>query len=194
MQKTESRTDSNSPIITIRKASFEDASFVACCVLASVDLYDFKNDSIEKDVAERVCGMEDTLFSYRNARIAADSGKPVGCLVSYDGARYAEARAVTFRIFAEAGRPMDDTEFETGPGEYYIDSLAILPAYRGLGIGRELIYDAMEEARKNGLRQVGLIVECSKPLLRDYYAELGFIPVREMNAFGDRYLKMTLTL
>lgn len=145
MQKTESRTDSNSPIITIRKASFEDASFVACCVLASVDLYDFKNDSIEKDVAERVCGME-------------------------------------------------DTEFETGPGEYYIDSLAILPAYRGFGIGRELIYDAMEEARKNGLRQVGLIVECSKPLLRDYYAELGFVPVREMNAFGDRYLKMTLIL
>lgn len=180
------------PEVQIRDAVADDVKFVSDCVLASVDLYDFVNESIEKYIALEVCGMDDTLYSYRNARIATMEGKPVGCLVSYDGSIYEEARKKTFQIFKDAGREMTDTGMETQPGEYYLDSLAILPEYRGYGIGHILLTDGIEIAQKLGHNKIGLIVEKSKPDLQAYYSLLGFKPVSEMNAFGDVYVKMLL--
>ena len=179
-----------SPSIIIRPATIDDVSFVAQCVLASVGLCDFREDSVEKGIAEHACRRDDTMYSWRNARIAAIEGTPVGCIVSYPGEYYLDARERTFKIFRDAGRPMDDTEMETGPGEWYLDSMAIVPAFRGYGIGRLLIYDAIDSAIKNGYQQVALLAECDKPHLCDYYTEMGFMPEREMNAFGERYLKM----
>lgn len=180
--------------IRIRPATVEDVPFVAQCVLASVDLYDFKEESIENSIAMKVCGMEDTIWSWKNARIATVGGRLAGCLVSYDGAAYPEGRKRTFKLFAEAGRPMDDTETETGPGEYYIDSVAVKPDFRGLGIGRIMLKDGIARAASEGISKVTLLVECSKPSLREYYAAIGFVPEREINAFGDRYLKMAYTV
>lgn len=180
--------------IRIRDAVREDVPFVADCVLASVDLYDFKEESVEKYIALDVCGMDDTLYSYRHARIATLNGKPVGCLVSYDGFIYETARKKTFQIFKDAGREMTDTGIETGPGEYYLDSLAILPECRGLGIGHILLKDGIGKAAALGLGSAGLLVEKSKPELQDYYSLLGFRPVFEMHAFGDLYVKMVLDL
>lgn len=182
----------NNKNVKLRKALPEDIPFVACCVLAAVDLYDFKEPSVEKDIAETVCSREDTLYSYRHAVIAEVDGVPAGCLLSYDGAIYENARKITFKFFKDAGREMTDTDIETEAGEYYLDSMAIAPVFRGCGIGHMLMEDAIAESRRRGFRKVSLIVECTKPHLRDYYAELGFKPEREMNAFGDRYLKMVL--
>lgn len=184
---------SYSPNIIIRPATIDDVSFVAQCVLASVELCDFREDSVEKDVAEDACGRDDTLYSWRNARIATIEGTPVGCIVSYPGEYYLDARERTFKIFRDAGRPMDDTEREANPGEWYLDSMSIVPAFRGYGIGRLLMSDAIDSAIKNGYRQAALIVEYNKPHLRDYYSGMGFMPEREMNAFGEKYLKMCKT-
>lgn len=182
------------PNIFIRYATPDDAPFVAGCVLAAVDLYDFRSPSVETDVAEKVCSMDDTLYSYRNARIACVDGTPIGCLVSYDGATYAAAREKTFRIFEEEGHTMPPTEMETGPGEWYLDSMAILPAFRGYGIGLHLMQDTIRLAAKAGARRIALIAEMSKPRLQAYYAELGFRQERELDAFGDKYIRMTLDL
>lgn len=180
--------------VLIRDAVADDVKFVSDCVLASVDLYDFVNESIEKDIALKVCGMEDTLYSYRNARIATVDGRAVGCLVSYDGSIYEEARKKTFQLFKDAGREMTDTGVETQPGEYYLDSLAILPEFRGCDIGHILIKDGIEKAERVGISKIGLIVEKSKPELEKYYSILGFRPVEEIHAFGDVYVKMILEL
>lgn len=106
-----------SPNIIIRPATIDDVSFVAQCVLASVGLYDFREDSVEKDIAEDACRRDDTLYSWRNARIAAIENTPVGCMVSYSGEYYSDARERTFNLFRDVGRSMDDTEMETGPGD-----------------------------------------------------------------------------
>lgn len=178
----------------IRQACPEDVPFVAQCVLAAVDLCDFRSESVEKSIAEKVCGRDDTLYSYLNARIATLDGKPIGCSLSYDGAIYPEARPRTFRFFEREGRPMVVTSPETGPGEYYLDSMAVVPEYRGLGIGHLLMDDAVSIALSRGFSKVTLLVSCSKPRLQEYYAVKGFVPDCEMDAFGDRYLKMYLYL
>lgn len=180
--------------IIIRNATADDVPFVTGCVLASVDLYDFRSPSVETETAEKVCAMDGTLYSFRNARIACVAGIPVGCLVSYDGATYPQARAKTFRIFAEDGHAMTDTEMETGPGEWYLDSMSILPSFRGYGIGRILMLDAIKRAKGSGFTKASLIVEESKPKLQEYYASLGFVREREIHAFGDSYTRMVLTI
>lgn len=177
-------------MIEIRPARREDAELVSQCVLASVNLYDFVNDSIEKDVALFVCGQDDTLYSWKNARIALVDGVPAGCLVSYGGDGYARMREITFKYFKDAGREMTGTDMETGPGEYYLDSMAIRPEFRGLDIGHMLMQSAIDEALANGFSAISLIVETDKPKLQDYYAQLGFVPEEQINAFGDTYNRM----
>lgn len=179
----------------IRQAVIEDVPFIARCVLAAVDLYDFSPESlIDSTLTEEVCGRGDTLYSWRNTRIAYVEGGTVGCLVSYRGDNYVDVRERTFDVFRKAGHDIPKTDIETGPGEWYLDSMAIVPEFRGHGIGHILMKDGIEIARKHGLHKVALIVECSKPHLRDYYARLGFLPDHELDAFGDRYLKMTLAI
>ncbi len=178
--------------LLIRQATREDVPFVAQCMLASVDLYDFKHESVENEIALKVCSLDDTLYSWRNARIAEVGEVPAGCLISYDGGTYLENRERTFRYFREAGRSMDDSEEETGPGEFYLDSMAVRPEFRGYGIGHCLIKDAISAGRNLGFSRFSLIAECSKPDLRCYYAELGFKEDREIHAFGEKYLKMIL--
>ena len=180
--------------IIIRDAEARDVPFVAKCVLAAVDLYDFKEESIEKDIAERVCAREDTLYTYRHARIAEVDGEVAGCLVSYDGSAYAEARVITFAMFAEAGREIPETVIETGPGEWYLDSMAIAPEFRCFGLGHVLMQDALSMARERGIGKAALLVECSKPALRDYYARIGFEDERIVDAFGDKYIRMVKSL
>ncbi|MBQ0094071.1 MAG: hypothetical protein KBS36_05495 [Bacteroidales bacterium] len=93
--------------------------FTPICVPATVELYDFRNVSVEPDPAIKVCSLDDTLYSWRNARLAVVDGTVVGCLVSYDGAIYQKTSKRTFSHFADAGRSMDSTE--TGPElrDYY---------------------------------------------------------------------------
>ena len=180
------------PDILIRNASTEDIPFVAGCVLAAVGLYDFKTASVETKTAEIVCSQENTLYSFRNARIATIEGTPIGCLVSYPGTIYESARKITFSFFERDGHHMPPTDTECFPDEYYLDSMAIVPAFRGYGIGKLLMQDGIRIAGEKGFKKVSLIVETDHPKLAAYYATLGFKAEREIDAFGDRYTRMIL--
>jgi len=138
-----------------------------------------------------ICRMDDTLYSYVNTRIAEMDGDRVGALVAYDGAHYAKMRAKTFGLVKQTlGIDLSHNALETGPGEFYLDSMAILPEYRGFGIGQKLMLDRMEWAKRNGFDAVTLLVDKDKPRLQDYYEELGFMFVEDMFVFGDLFNKM----
>ena len=182
------------PDILIRNATADDVPFVAACVLAAVGLYDFRTESVETPTAEEACSRDDTLYSYRNARIATVDGTPIGCLVSYPGAIYEPARKTTFAIFERDGHHVPPTDTECFPDEYYLDSMAILPAFRGYGIGKLLMQDGIRIASEAGLKKVSLLVESGRDALAKYYGSLGFLPEREIDAFGDRYTRMVLSM
>lgn len=70
---------------------------------------------------------------------------------------------------------------DPGYGFYHQDvpelSIAILPAYRGLGIGKRLI-EAVMKALPNGMNKVSLSVDDRNPAIR-LYQRLGFHIVNE---------------
>ncbi len=76
---------------------------------------------------------------------------------------------------ANAPRP------ECLPGEFYLDSMAVLPEFRKMTfehsgttdrIGHLLMLDGIEEGRRKGLPRISLIVDKIKPRLFTYYSAL----------------------
>ena len=180
----------------LRDATSRDAPFIARVVLAGIDMVDLGECLTEEqrpilDHLVDICQMDDTLYSYRHTRIAEMDGKVVGALIGYDGARYAEMRAKTFGLVQQSsGMDLSRNAMETGPGEFYLDSMAILSDYRGMGMGKMLMSDRMDYALCNGFQKVTLLVDKDKPRLQQYYESLGFVFSEEMFVFGSRYNKL----
>ena len=184
------------PIVQLRDATLDDAPFIARVVLAGIDMLDLdatlpdEQRGIYEHLIE-ICRMGDTLYSYCNTRIAEADGKRVGALVAYDGARYARMREKTFGLVKQtSGMDLSRNAMETGPGEFYLDSMAIFPEYRGAGIGRMLMRDRVDFAIDNGFSKVTLLVDKDKPHLQKYYESEGFAFIGEMFVFGSWYNKL----
>ena len=183
-------------IVQLRDATLDDASFIARVVLAGIDMLDLdatlpdEQRGIYEHLIE-ICRMCDTLYSYCNTRIAEADGKRVGALVAYDGARYARMREKTFGLVKQtSGMDLSRNAMETGTGEFYLDSMAIFPVYRGAGIGRMLMRDRVDFALNKGFSKVTLLVDKDKPHLQKYYESEGFAFVGEMFVFGSWYNKL----
>lgn len=184
------------PIVQLRYATSDDVHFIARVVLAGIDMLDIdatlpdEQHSIYEHLMD-ICRMSDTLYSFCNTRIAEIDGHPVGALVAYDGARYAALRAKTFGLVQQtSGMDLSRNAMETGSGEFYLDSMAVLSDYRGIGIGKKLIRDRMDYALRNGFHKVTLLVDKDKPRLQSYYESEGFAFGEEMFVFGAWYNKL----
>ena len=182
--------------IVLRDATLEDSPFIARVVLAGIDMLDI--DAVlpeeQRAIFEHligICRMNDTLYSYLNTRIAEIDGKPVGALVAYDGAHYARMREKTFGLVQQtSGLDLSRNAMETGPGEFYLDSMAVLSVNRGMGIGKWLMRDRVDFALNNGFEKVTLLVDKDKPRLQEYYESEGFAFGEEMFVFGSWYNKL----
>ena len=180
------------PEITIARGTPEMVPLIAKCAMAAIEQYDFADD-MDDDQSELydwlldICGRTDTLYSYRNTLVAKIDDEVVGCLISYPGDDYETKRAFTFAALDGAG-PSDT---ETGPGEYYLDTLALLPAARGHRIGLRLMENVIDYAtRELGYDRFTLLVDEDKPRLESYYTMLDFRRDERVYFMGHPYYRM----
>lgn len=132
---------------------------------------------------------ENTQYSYRNTLVAMADDTVVGVATSYDGACLQELR----RAFIEEAKQrlgkdhtgMDD---ETQSGELYLDSLAVLPAFRRQGIARRLLKATKQKADMMGLPSVGLLVDKGNPAGEALYTSVGFRYAND-NQWGGHPMK-----
>lgn len=195
--------------VTIRDAREDDAEFLAQVILAAAHLSDMGADTTASagtdtatsdstatiangnDALMAICRRTDTLYSWRNARIACACGKRAGAMVSYPGDIYVAARSITFPLLPGLTQAqIDATDIETLPGEWYLDSLAVLPEFRRAGIGKMLVMDAIERGRNAGYAQFTLLAEKSSTHLVEYYTRLGFTIESEKLYLGNAYWRM----
>ena len=179
----------------IRDAHPEDAPFLAKCIMAGMHFYDFETDTPEgSDIYARLVACErqtDTLYSYVHTRVAEIDGIAVGSLLSYPGEIYRNLRRKAFtELWPELSELEAASDQETDPGEYYLDSLAVLPSYRGRGIGRALLRDGIDKSMSLGYKQIALVADSDMPHLIKLYSSLGFIPAEHRHAFGVDFQRM----
>lgn len=184
----------------IRDGRPSDAPFLAECIMVGMHMYDFeetRGDDLT-DILERLTACEertDTLYTHARTRVAEIDGTPVGALLSYPGELYKELKEKTFREFWPAFfQQFSGDDPETDPGEYYLDSLAVLPAFRRQGIGKALLEDGIRRGIAEGFTRIALVADSEMPHLVSLYESLGFVPEEHRHAFGTDFVRMVYTI
>lgn len=179
--------------IGIRPATPEDADFIVWGLATALHIEgDF---SPTNPIMREIILREDTLYSWKNAHIAyhAETRTPIGLLIAYDGARYATMRQITMPLLQTAFHTdYNDMDDEAEAGEFYIDSLAVLPEMRHQGIGTRLLQYAIQTAREAHFPAATLAVHPQNAPALALYSRVGFRPAREYFIFGENYYKYTI--
>jgi len=175
----------------IRSAKSDDAIFVAWVCLTALGFERISDEQLA-DVGE-ICRREDVIYSWKNALIAEINGQYAGALICYDGTCYEQMRSITFPLIAkQSGNDFSDMEMETGPGEFYLDSMAVKPEYRQQGVATALLTAGIVRACKLNIPRTAMVVSPHNPDAQRLYESLGFRFERNMLLFGEEYRKMIL--
>ncbi len=179
----------NTPKITLRSARRDDARIIAEVIAMAigdeVGLCNYCGQNY-LDVLTDVAQAEDTQYSWQNTIVAEYEGRVAGAVVGYDGARLYELRKGTLAVIRRHVGHEPTIVDETEAGEYYLDSVGVLPAYRGCGVGAALIEALCRRAFAEGAERVGLIVDIENPDAEKLYAAHGFERVGERPFFTHR--------
>lgn len=177
----------NSLGVIVREATREDAGIIAQVVAMAIgdqeSLYDYCGEDYLSVLTE-VAAKDVSQYSWQCAYVAELNGAVAGAIVGYDGARLAQLREGTFDVLRKRIGRVPTIADETEAGEYYLDSVGVLPEFRGLGVGRELIAAFCEKVFVKGYNCVGLIVDCDNPRAEKLYFSLGFRRVGTRQFFG----------
>lgn len=182
--------------IKIREATKGDSRLIAEVIAMAIG-FDLAEDyagskdviKVMSEAAER----EDSQYSYRNALIAEAGGRPVGAIVGYDGAKLKELRDGSLAVIRKYHPDVEIKEDETEQGEFYLDSLGVLPEYRGKGIATTLINSMIDKASAQGHKRFGLLVDPENPNAERLYKSLGFKYVGERPFFGHMMKHLVAT-
>ena len=173
--------------VIVRAARPEDSGIIAQTVAMAIGdevaLRAYCSDDYITVLTE-IASREQTQYSWRYALVAEIDGIAAGAIVGYDGAALKALRDGTFSVLRERIRRVPTIADESQAGEYYLDSVGVLPTFRGLGIGRALISAFCENAFVQGHERVGLIVDYNNPQAEKLYTSLGFKRVGAKLFFG----------
>lgn len=177
-------------MVTLRRATADDARFIAENVLRALHIDEVEEEHLEHLAG--ICRREDTLYSWRNATVALFNGVPAGLMIAYDGARYRRMRDVTFpmirRYVGDDYQYMDD---EACAGEYYLDSIAVLPEYRRKGIASALIQEMFRQRDEAGIPIATIAVDPENGSAYRLYTRHGFSHDGQIRVFGTTYDRLT---
>lgn len=181
------------PTINIRAAKKSDAPIIAQVVAMAIgDENAMKNYCGENYIALliQIIEHEHSQYSYRNALIAEIDNTPAGAIIGYDGAKLHELRNTTYSIIHNALGRTPSIPDETEAGEFYLDSLAVIPEYRGKRIAKQLITALCKRAFSLGHERIGLIVDFDNPHAEALYTSLGFSRVGTKTFLGHKMWHM----
>lgn len=166
-----------------------DARFIAENVLRALHIEETNERHIEHLAG--ISRREDTLYSWRNATIALYDGVPAGLMVAYDGARYRQMRDITFpMIRMYVGDDYHQMDDEASPGEYYLDSLAVLPQYQHKGIASALIREMLRRRDEAGIPLATIAVDPDNGTAYRLYTSHGFSHDGQISVFGTTYHRL----
>ena len=183
--------------ILIRKARKNDAAQIAEIFMLAwpvdeiLESNGISYDQLHASIT-RVSAMEETIYSYENTYVAEVDGKVAGAMCAYDGADYQRLKQP---IVDTLGKDSGFANLkETEAGEFYLDSVGVLPEYRGRGIASRLFEAQCQRAASSGHKIAGLIVDKDKPQAEALYARLGFRYLDDKDFFGHKMKHMVRQL
>lgn len=164
--------------INYRFAKKEDSAAIATLMVQAMgsltDHFVVKNAMDRVKVFEHFIEQENNLYSYQNTLVAVDEQGVVGSITGYDGGQYLQLRQPFLDFLFQEYGIRGGGETETSKGEFYLDTVSVLPEKQGMGIGTQLIQLLTTHAIKMGHKKMGLIVERKNTQAKKLYLKLGF--------------------
>lgn len=172
-------------MVTIRKATSDDAPHIVKAFVMAIG-----GESIARgfcgeryfEVLEDIVLTKGSQYYYDNALVAEENKVVVGATIGYDGAMLLSLREQTLGIIRKHLGMVPHVERETQDGEYYVDTLAVVPEWRGRGVGRLLLDGICAKAFDEGHERIGLLVDIDNNKAERLYTSAGFIR-RELRTF-----------
>ena len=177
--------------IIIRKANTADANKIAKLMLFAMDkiVYDFigeKNENKALNFLVELIKKDHNQYSYQNITIFENgNNEVVGMTNIYDGAELHKLRNPVLKLLKEKFNQEIHPQDETEPGEFYIDTIAVFPEYRGYGIGHKILDYIINEYAINQDKNIGLLVDLDNPNAKRLYTNKGFIKVGEKQLMNE---------
>jgi ribosomal protein S18 acetylase RimI-like enzyme len=122
------------------------------------------------DVGRRRAARDEGSFSYRNATIIEHHGRCAGCLIGYE---IPDDPGPIPHDMPQMFIPLQELE-NLAPGTWYVNVLAVLPPFRGNGLGTRLLRRAEQIARTLGKRGLSVIVSDANTAARRLYERCGY--------------------
>ena len=132
--------------------------------------------------------------SYLNTYVAEMEGQIAGVLVFYTAEQAVTLDANLEQYLSAKKGEQVTIDKETLPGEWYIDTVVVDPAYRGHGIGTRLLNFAEKVVKNNGGGKLSLNVETEKEAAIRLYNRLGFENVCPWTIIGEPFYHMVKTV
>ncbi len=129
-----------------------------------------ENGETAWQVGHKRAAREDGSFSYRNAVVIEHQGRAAGCLIGYE---IPDKPEPVDADMPEVFKPLQELE-NRAASTWYVNVLAVVPEYRNLGLGAQLLGFANEKGRKLGTRGMSMIVSDDNSGARRLYERVGY--------------------
>ncbi len=84
-------------------------------------------------------------------------------------------RGVTYYLLKLTGKPVGCAALETvNDGLCYLERVAVLPEYKRRGLGLKLVDHLLSQARRDGIKEVGIGIIAKQQELMRWYQRIGF--------------------
>lgn len=184
--------------ITVRQAKPSEATKIAPLIYDAIGEIanrltgEHEEEAILNTLTELVT-RTDNRHSYLNTHVAIQGEQLLGIVVLYDGlsVKALDANLATWLKEKNAAATID---IEAHDDEYYIDTICVAPAARGLGIGTKLLAYAEQIAREKGYQKLSLNVECEKEKARVLYERVGFVIAEPWTIIDEPFHHMVKAL
>jgi ribosomal protein S18 acetylase RimI-like enzyme len=175
----------------IRKAIQADSEAIAACLLLAMEEIVFafigeRNKAKAAAFMHYFAGRGANQYSFQNCWVAEENGKVIAAANVYNGADLHHLRQPVLNYINSQYNRNLQPEDETGSGEYYLDTLGVLPGYRGRGTATRLLQFLLDEYVKRQHQTLGLLVEETNPAAKRLYLKLGFLPAGEKWLLGKK--------
>ncbi len=177
--------------IKSQNAHINNAKEIAALMLFAMDkiVYDFigeNNYDKAIDFLVELIRQEDNQYSYQNITVFKNrANEIVGMVNIYDGANLNKLRKPVLNLLKSKYNRTINPQDETSAGEFYIDTIAVFPAFRGFGIGQQILDYVIDEFAIKQNKTVGLLVDLTNPNAKRLYVNKGFIKVGEKQLMNE---------
>ncbi len=179
----------------IRKATVSDAQPIAQCLLMAMEdlVYEFigfRDPEKALNFMLHFTALKRNQYSFENCWVVCNENQVVAAMNVYDGAKLQQLRKPVLDYLAKQYERNFIPEDETQDGEYYIDTLGVLPEFREKGMGSDLLSFLIDQyVKKQGLI-LGLLVDCDNPKAKQLYLKLGFKPVGQKSLMSKKMVHL----